>query len=130
MNKQRVSSLLSIFFLSFSLILVSGCYKKKDTMVKIHVRDVNNNLVSGVKVVLYGESSTPRPSSFGDTAISNTAGEAIFNLNYMYKAGQAGVAVLNISANKLVVGGSPLTGSGIIKVVEQETTDETIFVQP
>ncbi|MDC1403505.1 hypothetical protein N8328_03775 [Crocinitomicaceae bacterium] len=47
----------------------------------------------------------------------------------MRKAGQAGVAVLNISANKNIPGSSPLAGSDIIKVVEQTTNSETVFVQ-
>lgn len=73
-------------------------------------------------MILYVEGTPPRVSSIADTAISNSAGEAIFNLNYMHKAGQAGVAVLNISANKNIPGGSPLEGSGIIKMVEKPRT--------
>ncbi|MDG2463744.1 MAG: hypothetical protein P8M61_01530 [Crocinitomicaceae bacterium] len=109
-----------------------GCNKKEDTIAKILVRDANNDIISGVKVIIYGESSEPGKQgkvNIADTATSNSAGEAIFNLNYMYQAGQAGVAVLNLSANKPVPGGSSLTGSGIIKVVEELTNEETVFIQ-
>lgn len=109
-----------------------GCNKKEDTIAKIYVRDANNKLISGVKVIIYGESSEPGKQgkvNIADTATSNSAGEAIFNLNYMYQAGQAGVAVLNLSANKAVPGGNSLTGSGIIKVVEEITNEETVFIQ-
>ena len=129
---KNPSIFLRYFVLSFiavSFIAISGCNKKKDTIAKIYVRDADNNLVTGVKVIIYGEGTPPRVSNIADTAVSNSAGEAIFNLNYMYKAGQAGVAVLSISANKNISGGSPLTGSGIIKVVEQTTNSETVFVQ-
>ncbi len=111
---------------------VVGCNKKKDTFAKIYVRDANNVLVPGVKVILYGESSEPGKQgkvNIADTATTNSAGEAIFNLNYMYQAGQAGVAVLNISANLPLGGGTSATGSGIIKIVEEETSEETVFIQ-
>ena len=80
-------------------------------------------------MIIYVEGTPPRVSNIADTAVSNSAGEAMFNLNYMHQAGQAGVAVLNISANKNIPGSSPLVGSDIIKVVEQTTTSETVFVQ-
>ncbi len=80
-------------------------------------------------MIIYGEGTPPRVSNIADTAVSNSAGEAMFNLNYMHKASQAGVAVLNISANKNIPGSSPLAGSDIIKVVEQTTNSETVFVQ-
>ena len=51
-------------------------------------------------MIIYGEGTPPRVSNIADTAVSNSAGEAMFNLNYMHKAGQAGVAVLNIQRTK------------------------------
>lgn len=122
---------LALPFLLASIVLAStallGCNKKKDTFAKIYVRNANNTLVSGVKVILYGEASNPSQQgkvNISDTATTNAAGEAIFNLNYMYQAGQAGVAVLNITAKK-----SQETGSGIIKIVEEENNEETVFIQ-
>lgn len=106
---------------------LTGCNKKKDTFAKIYVRNSGNSLISGVRVILYGESSEPGKQgkvNIADTAITNSAGEAIFNLNYMYQAGQAGVAVLNIAAQKELT-----SGSGIIKIVEEETSEETVFIQ-
>lgn len=130
-----MKKLLLPFFVA-SLVIASttllGCNKKKDTFAKIYVRDANSDLVSGVKVILYGESSEPGKQgkvNIGDTATTNSAGEAIFNLNYMYQAGQAGVAVLNITASKPNPGSNALTGSGIIKIVEEETNEETVFIQ-
>lgn len=120
---------LFIFILAFSVATVSlmGCNKKKDTIAKIYIRNSANALVPGAKVILYGESSEPGQQgkvNVGDTTISNAAGEAIFNLNDLYQKGQAGVAVLNISAKK-----SLETGSGIIKIVEEVTNEETVFIQ-
>jgi hypothetical protein len=120
---------LFFFILAFSVAAISlmGCNKKKDTIAKIYIRNSGNALVSGAKVILYGESSEPGQQgkvNVGDTTISNAAGEAIFNLNDLYQKGQAGVAVLNISAKKGLE-----TGSGIIKIVEEVTNEETVFIQ-
>ncbi len=125
MKKYLVPFLLACFVVSTAAL--SGCNKKKDTFAKIYVRNAGNTLVPGVKVILYGESSEPGKQgkvNISDTTTTNSAGEAIFNLNYMYQAGQAGVAVLNITAKKDL-----LSGSGIIKIVEEETNDETVFIQ-
>ena len=125
MKKYIFPFLLACFVVSTATL--SSCNKKKDTFAKIYVRNAANTLVPGVKVILYGESSEPGKQgkvNISDTTTTNSAGEAIFNLNYMYQAGQAGVAVLNITAKKDL-----LSGSGIIKIVEEETNDETVFIQ-
>jgi len=104
----------------------SGCRKKKDTIAKIYVRDTMNAPVIGAQVVLKGESTvTPSPPVvLFDTTTTNGSGEAIFNFNDVYQLGQAGVAVLNIEAE---AGG--LTGQGIIKVEQETTSEETVFIQ-
>jgi hypothetical protein len=104
-----------------------GCRKKEDTIAKIYVRDAGNQSVSGARVVLYGQSTTNQPSNVTlfDTTSTNSAGEAIFNLNDVYQLGQAGVAVLNID----VLSTTGATGQGIIKVEQETTSEETVFVQ-
>jgi hypothetical protein len=103
-----------------------GCRKKKDTIAIIYVRDASNQPVANAQVVLYGVSTTGQPSSVTlyDTTFSNSAGEAEFNFNEVYQLGQAGVAVLNIAAKK-----DALTGQGIIKIEEETTSEETVFIQ-
>ena len=103
-----------------------SCRKKQDTIAKISVRDDANQAVVGAQVVLYGQSTTNQPASvvLYDTTTTNSAGEAVFNFNETYQLGQAGVAVLNIDVEK-----GALTGQGIIKVEQEVTTEETVFVQ-
>lgn len=104
----------------------TGCRKKKDTIAKIYVRDTANAPVVGAQVVLKGESTvTPSPPVvLFDTTTTNGSGEAIFNFNDVYQLGQAGVAVLNIEAQK-----NGMTGQGIIKVEQETTSEETVFIQ-
>lgn len=114
-------------FLSIMAITVMvSCRKKEDTIAVIHVRNSANEGVAGAKVILYGQSTTNQPSSvvLFDTTLSNSSGDATFNFNDVYQLGQAGVAVLNISVTK-----DGMDGQGIIKVVEETTSEETVFIQ-
>jgi len=120
-GKYIVLALLLLFVGTISV----SCRKKEDTIAKIVVRDANNQPVYNARVIVYGQSTTNQASSVTlyDTAMTNSAGEAIFNFNEVYQLGQAGVAVLNIDAEK---GG--LVGQGIIKVEQETTTEEVVFI--
>jgi len=115
----------SLFVLLIGVTFVS-CRKKEDTIAVIRVFNSSNQAVVGATVIVYGQSTTNQPSSVDlyDTTTTNSAGEAIFNFNEVYQLGQAGVAVLNIDVNS-----GSLTGQGIIKVEQETTTTETVFVQ-
>ncbi len=110
---------------AISIAFVS-CRKKQATVAEITVLDASNQPVSGALVVVYGQSTTNQPASvvLYDTTSSNTAGVATFNFDEVYQLGQAGVAVLNIDVQK-----GALTGQGIIKVEQETTSSETVFVQ-
>lgn len=116
---------LGLFFLLGMTTLVA-CRKKESTIAKIYVRDAGNSPVAGAIVVIYGQSTTNQPSSvvLYDTTSTNAAGEAIFNFDDVYQLGQAGVAVLNID-----VQGNGMVGQGIIKVEQEVTSEETVFIQ-
>ena len=125
--KSVFSSTILILSLAVSgMVLTTGCRKKKDTIAKIHVRDENNVPVAGCTVILKGVSTTNNSANVNlyDTTQTNASGEAIFNFNEVYKLGMAGVAVLNIDAKK-----NGLKGSGIIKIEEETTSEETVFIQ-
>ena len=81
----------------------------------------------GATVILYGESTTDpiQPVVRRDTTTTNTSGVATINYNDVYQLGQAGVAVLNISAEK-----GDLYGEGIIKIEEEQENTVTVFIQP
>jgi hypothetical protein len=124
LKRTIVFAVLAILGVAFSS---TGCRKKKDTIAIIYVRDAANQLVSGAQVVLYGQSTTQNQAAnvvLYDTTTTNTSGEAKFNFNDVYQLGQAGVAVLNIEASA-----SGLSGEGIIKVEQETTSEETVFIQ-
>ncbi len=115
-----------LFIATLGVSISSGCRKKKDTIAKIYVRDISNQLVSGAQVVVYGQSTINQPANVTlyDTTQTNSSGVAEFNFNDVYQLGQAGVAVLNIEATK-----SGYAGEGIIKVEQETTSEETVFIQ-
>jgi hypothetical protein len=113
---------------AIGLITASGCRKKKDTIVKIYVRDADTELpVAGCNVILKGVPTiTPPPGEviLFDTVLTNASGEAIFSFNDVYEMGQAGLAVLNIEAFS-----DSTSGEGIIEVQQETLSEETVFMQ-
>lgn len=118
-------------FTLFALIgftTIVGCRKKEDTIAVVIVKNDANEAVAGATVKLKAEGTQNEPASintdvFPMTATSNSSGQATFNFNEVYQLGQAGVAVLSIE----VVSGS-MTGIGVIKIEQEETTEEIVFV--
>lgn len=125
MKKYFYISGLFVFLLGITFL--NSCKKKEDTIAKITVRDTANALVPGAKVILYGSSTTDpiQPVVRKDTSYTDASGVATFNYNETYQLGQAGVAVLDISAEK-----GDLFGKGIIKVEEEVENVATVLIQP
>lgn len=115
---------LALLLLFVGTIQVS-CRKKEDTIAQVTVKNSSNEPVYNARVIVYGQSTTNQASSvvLYDTAYTNANGVATFNFNEVYQLGQAGVAVLNIDANK-----GNLVGQGIIKVEQEATTEEVVFI--
>lgn len=112
----------SMLVLAIGAVMIGSCRKKADTIAKIYVLDQNNSRVAGATVELIGEGTggTVRDPK---TATTNEQGEATFNYNDIYQLGQCGVAIFKIKAS---LGGA--VANGIIKVEQEETTEETVFI--
>lgn len=120
----------NVLFLVACVVLLgtaAGCYKKQDTIAKIYVRNSSNELVAGANVRLDAEptqgAEPSGPVEFEMTSTTNSSGVAVFNFNDIFKAGQAGVVVADIEAIK-----DGQKATGIIKVVQEETSEETVFM--
>ena len=119
---------IGIVVLAATLILLPsvGCRKKKDTIVNIYVRNSSNAFVEGAFVELEAQGTQMNAidekwNNFKTN--TNSAGVATFNLNEVYQLGQAGVAVANIKVSK---GGN--TGTGVIKIEQETTSEETVYI--
>jgi len=128
MLKKSIIYSLSIAVMASLLVFASsGCRKKGDTIVLITVRNNSNEVVPDAMVRLYGQSTTNPPSGpvvRVDTAYTDALGVARFDYTENFKLGMAGLFVLNIEARK-----DNKYGAGIIKIIEEKTTEEKVFIQ-
>ncbi len=122
-----MKKLILLSFAAVTLVSLTSCRKKLDTIAHIYVKDETNASVSNAMVVLYGTNtqSTPQQVAVYDTAYTNANGLASFNYNELYQLGQAGVAVLDIKAQK-----DNKVGQGIIKIEPEMVNEETVYIQP
>ncbi|MFK7757158.1 MAG: hypothetical protein AB8B53_09535 [Flavobacteriales bacterium] len=117
---------LLIIALSLSL---QSCFKVEDTIATITVVNEQGTPIPGAEVTLFNlgsEDDEPRDPIYDqdNSKFTNGSGKATFNFTDDYQAGQSGFAVLEISVQK-----GSLIGEGIIKIEEQETTEETVTIE-
>jgi len=113
------------YLLLLSLIiglLFSSCFKVEETVATVRVLNEANTPIPGASVRLYFQGNDGE-ARFDTIQFTNGSGIASFNFSEDYEAGQSGFAVLNIDVTK-----GSLLGSGIIKIEEQEVTEETVII--
>ncbi|MBM3186137.1 MAG: hypothetical protein FJZ67_07540 [Bacteroidetes bacterium] len=87
------------FVLAIGLL---GCYKRKDTTLRVVVYDSAGLIVEGANVDMFAEptdTSNQNPVSLYSSISTDKFGIAIFNLNANYESGQSGVAILKVRAS-------------------------------
>ncbi len=123
--KRSIKSLLLFSFVALVAVsFFSSCNKTKDTTVKVTVQDASHKVVAGAWVRVFGNSTTTSTSVINDSLLTDGAGQAVFNYNKIYKAGQAGVAVLDVVGRK-----SALYGKNVVKVEAENENDVTVYIQ-
>lgn len=125
--KRNTGKKLLLGFLGVGLLATTlgSCRKKQDTIAVIHVMDSSNQAVAGAEVKLIFTATSGSGSPVRDPKVSTTdaSGNATFNCNDIYQLGQCGVAVCDVQ----VTSGSD-SGTGIIKVEQETTSEETVFL--
>ncbi len=110
------------------LATLQSCRKEQPTVAKIRVVDTSGTEFPEAMVRLY---PTPTVVEHGaiiidDTMWTDIDGFATFDYTEMFNLGQAGFAVLDIEVRS----GDTLYGEGIIKIIEESVTEETVVLQP
>jgi len=121
-NTTKLLGLLALIVMfSFS------CNKEKDTIAVITIVDSLNVPVVGAYVKLKGTPTFPTgdPTRLDQEMNTDIYGQARFDYSSIYHQGQAGFAVMDIISFK-----DGMVGEGIIKIVEEETNEETIQLLP
>lgn len=128
MKNKSIFRLFAISMLTVAAFAVNGCKKEKDTIASVLVVNSDGTPVPGATVRLYSKpsESPPPPNAlrFDTTQVTNGTGKVTFDFSGFYKKGQAGFAVLDIEAYK-----GSLNGDGIIKIEEEETTEQTVTIE-
>ncbi|TNF45750.1 MAG: hypothetical protein EP305_13095 [Bacteroidetes bacterium] len=124
MKKGLSMSVLSVMGLLVFLTL-SGCESKDPSVLKIFVRSMNNELITGAQVIVIGDlSSNPPTNPYVDTVLTNESGFAAFNMDEYFKdAGEETVGFFNI-----IVKYDPKTVEGHVKCREHITAVETLYL--
>ncbi|MCB9168736.1 MAG: hypothetical protein H6594_00110 [Flavobacteriales bacterium] len=108
-------------------ILLPSCNKEKPTKAIITIVDEDGAIVPEAYVKLYANPTYPLgdPSRLTQEMMTGSDGTAEFDYTSFYEQGQAGFAVLDIVSFK-----DSAVGEGIIKIVEEETNEETVTLVP
>lgn len=95
--------LFKFLIISFALAIgLVGCYKRKDTTLRVVVYDSAGSIVKGANVDMYAEptdTSNQNPISLNSSMSTDENGIALFNLNENYESGQTGVAIVKVRAS-------------------------------
>lgn len=107
--------------------LFAACNKEKPTTATITVQDEDGSIVPNAYVKLYANPTFPLgdPTRLTQEKMTDSQGRASFDYTDFYKQGQAGFAVLDIVSFK-----DSAVGQGIIKILEEETNEETVVLVP
>lgn len=126
---KKLLKVLSIFVLV--ALTVVACRKKEPTIAEITVKNIDNKVIPGVTVILYGESTeTPKKQvERYDTVLTDIFGIAHFDYTEDFQLGQAGFAVLNIKAEATDASGNTFLGTGTIKIEEEQFNEEVVYIQ-
>lgn len=114
------STFKSFLLFSFSLLMFTSCYKEEDTTLRVTVKDRQNNLISGITVVVDG-------GVIDLTKTSSSAGTAIFDLTSYYKEGQSGLFVLDVDIYNPLDLNTPL-GFETVDIQPNVETDITVYI--
>lgn len=111
-----------LFILTISL---SSCYKQKDTLLSVVVKDANGTIVDGALVEVTAEPTASQNNLLAIDLKETTddLGVATFNFYKYYKSGQTGVAILKVEAKKY-----GKYGSGIVTIEQETVTDKVIVI--
>lgn len=115
-----------LLLIIMSSVMITSCKKEKTTLVKVKVVNELNEVQTGAMVRLW-----PNPDPVlnqmveDDTSFTNEKGLCYFDYTNEFNLGQAGFRVLDIEVE---TEDELFRGSGIVKVVEEETTEVVIVV--
>ena len=123
LNTIAATAFLSVLGLVFFLV---SCKETPPTTLEVTVVSANGTILSDAKVWLVAEptDTAHNPIAVQDSAFSNDAGKAYFDLSSFYKPGQIGVMQIKVKGFYFV-----LTGEALAEITEQERNQVLLQIQ-
>ena len=120
-------ALTSVLALAFMAVMFPSCTPEDPTKAIIIVKMEDGTVVPDAFVKLYADPEFPLgdPNRLTKETYTNASGVAEFDYTDYYEQGQSGFAVLDILCTW-----DTLVGEGIIKIEEEETAEEIVFIVP
>jgi hypothetical protein len=115
-----------VLTLAAVVLLMPACNKEEDTRAIVTIKR-DGVPVQGAYVKLYANPIPPQASDFTrmtKEGLTDAKGQVTFDYTGLYEQGQAGLAVLDIASFK-----DSAVGYGIIRIIEEETTEETVDIE-
>ncbi|MDX9752141.1 MAG: hypothetical protein RBT71_13760 [Flavobacteriales bacterium] len=108
------------------IAVLPACNKEEPTKAVVIVKLADGTPASGALVKLHADPPQPvgDPNRLNKEATTGADGRAEFDYSDFYEQGQAGFAVLDILCTL-----DSLTGMGMIKITEEEVSEETVVLE-
>ena len=127
-KKKKLNTIAPIAFLSMILLvfLTNSCKEPSPTTLEVTAVNANGTLLSNAKIWLVAEPTDTAHNAIPvkDSAWTNDAGKANFDLSSFYKAGQIGV--MQIKVKGFYFG---LTGEAIAEITEEQRNQVLVQIQ-
>lgn len=122
--RRVLTNAMTVALLAF---VFAACNKEKSTTAIITVHDADGLPVEEAYVRLYANPAVPRAdlSRLLKEGMTNAGGRVEFDYTNLFEQGQAGFAVMDILTFK-----DSTYAEGVIKILEEETNEETLVMQP
>lgn len=130
LKMKQISKYSLLFFAGLFLLnlALSSCESKDPSVLKVFVRDENNDLLPKAKVIIIGDTkSNPPTMDYVDTLFTDAQGIALFDMESFYEA--AGKKVHSGYFDILVKYLNKQT-TGYVRVKEHITSVSTVRFEP
>ncbi len=127
-KKKKLHTIAAISFLSLfaTVFLFTSCKDTPATTLEVTVVNTNGAILSDAKVWLVAEPTDTAHNAIAvkDSAFTDAAGKAYFNLSSFYKPGQIGV--MQIKVKGFYFG---LTGDALAEITEEQRNQVLLQIQ-
>jgi hypothetical protein len=117
-------TLLNALLLSCLFFASVSCRKKTDCVARVYCQDENGNAISNANVQLYATVKTSSGSTVQADMKANSSTDGSGSTQFTFKL----PAIYDIKATA-VVGSKTITGSGIVKLEEGQTTERAVTLR-